>query len=140
MTTRHHEDFQREGVRQGPSDRNFGAVFAAISFLLGFGPLLRGRPIRPWWIGISVLFLITCLLRPSILRPANLAWTRLGILLGKVVNPIVTALLFYLVFTPMAVLIRWMGKDLLNLGWDSDAASYWIRREPADATEMTNQF
>lgn len=141
MGSGHHEDFKREVSHQGPTDRNFGAVFCGVSLFLGLWPLVRGRPIRPLWIEVSAVFLVICLLRPSFLRPANLIWTRLGILLGKVVNPIVTGLLFYSIFTPAAVIIRWMGKDLLALRLDDKIDSYWIRRSPsADATQMTNQF
>src|SRR5271165_6876188 len=112
MSNRHHEDFSREALRPGPSDRNFGGVFSAVFLFLGLWPAVRSRPIRPVWLGLSVVFFVICLLRPSLLGPANRVWTRIGILLGKIVNPIVTGLLFYVVFTPAAMIVRWMGKDL----------------------------
>lgn len=141
MSSRHHEDFSSRVHGRGPSERNFGAVFCAFFLFLALGPLLRHRPMRPVWLGCGIAVLLITLLRPSLLGPANRVWTRIGILLGKVMNPIVTGLLFYLVFTPAAVVLRWMGKDLLELSRREDADSYWIRRSPAtDATEMINQF
>ncbi len=141
MSNRHHEDFSREVLRQGPSNRNFGAVFSGVSLFLGLWPLVRGRAIRPVWLGLSVVFFVACLVCPSLLGPLNRVWTRLGILLGKVVNPIVTGLLFYVIFTPAAMIARWMGKDLLALSRDKDAESYWIHRSSSsEATEMINQF
>ena len=141
MSNGHHEDFSREVPRQGPSNRNFGAVFSGVSLFLALWPLVRGRAMRPVWLGVSAVFFVVCLVAPSLLGPLNRAWTRLGVLLGKIVNPIVTGLLFYVVFTPVAMIVRWMGKDLLALSRDEGAESYWIRRSPsAEATEMSNQF
>jgi hypothetical protein len=140
MSSGHHEDFERELPHQGPSDRKFGVVFAAVCLLLGLWPMLRERPARPLWLAISAVFLVACWLRPTILGPANRIWTRLGIVLGKLVNPIVTGLLFYVIFTPAALIIRWTGKDLLALARDEAADSYWIRRSSADLSGMVNQF
>lgn len=141
MSSGHHEDFSSRVHGRGPSERNFGVVFCAFFLFLALGPLLRHRPVRPVWLAASAAVLLIALIRPSLLRPANRLWMRIGLLLGKVVNPIVTGLLFYLVFTPAAVVLRWMGKDLLALSRQEDADSYWIRRSPtADATEMINQF
>jgi hypothetical protein len=93
------------------------------------------------WLGLCAAVLLITLVRPSLLHPANLVWTRIGLLLGKVINPIVTGLLFYLVFTPVALVLQWRGKDLLGLALDSRADSYWIPRTAADeSASMTNQF
>jgi hypothetical protein len=80
--------------------------------------------------------------RPSLLHFGNLAWGRLGLLMGAVVNPIVMAVLFFGVVTPMALLMRWMSKDVLRLRWDAQARTYWLPREPPgpDPETMINQF
>jgi hypothetical protein len=142
MSQGHHEDFTREAHRRGPSDRNFAAVFSVFFLLMGVWPFVRGRgPIRPAWLVASLVFLLICWLKPSLLKPANWVWTRIGLLLGKVVNPIVTGLLFYLFFTPVAVILRMMGKDLLEIARDDKAESYWITRGSEVAeSEMSNQF
>lgn len=136
-----HEDFTREIRRPGPSDRNFGFVFTAAFVLFGLLPLRHGRPIRPWWLAASAAVFLITLVRPSLLHFANILWTKLGLFLGKVVNPIVTALLFYLVFTPIAVVLRLMGKDLMQISFDRSAKTYWSdRRAWKERSEMSNQF
>ncbi len=141
MSNRHHEDFSRAVHGQGPSDRNFGWVFTAAFLVFGLWPRVHGRPIRPAWLALSVAVLAVTLVRPSLLHPANLVWARIGRLLGRVMNPIVTGLLFYLVFTPAALILRWTGKDLLGLSRDPGADSYWTPRTPPDeSASMINQF
>jgi hypothetical protein len=136
-----HEDFGREVNRRGPSNRNFGLVFTAAFLLYGLWPLRHGRPIRPWGLALSAAVLALAFLRPSLLAVPNRLWTQCGLLMGKVVNPIVIALLFYLVFTPAAFLMRWMGKDVLSLALDRNAKSYWIPcTAPEQRSDMTNQF
>jgi len=75
------------------------------------------------------------------LAPLNKWWTKLGLLLYRVVSPIVLGLLFYVTLTPIALVMRLLGKDPLRLRRDPDAASYWIDRSPPPAPEsMKNQF
>jgi hypothetical protein len=137
-----HEDFSREIHGKGPSDRNFGLVFTVAFLFFGLWPLRHGNPVRPWLLALSGAVLLITLIRPSLLHGPNRVWTKLGILIGKVVNPIVTALLFYLVFTPGAFILRLMGRDLLGLSLNPDAKTYWIQRSVSttDASTMKNQF
>ena len=136
-----HEDFGREVHGRGPSDRNFGFVFTAAFLFFGLWPLRHGKPMRIWCLALSVAIFLVTLIRPSLFHLANRIWTKVGILLGKVVNPIVTGLLFFLVFTPCAAVLRWMGKDLLRVKSDPEAKSYWIQRNAADdLSNMSNQF
>jgi hypothetical protein len=136
-----HEDFRREVHGRGPSDRSFGFVFTAAFIFLGFWPLRHGRPLRIWWLAAAAVFLAVTLIRPSVLHPLNRIWTRLGILLGRIVSPVVTALLFFLVFTPVALILRWSGKDILHTAKDPDAETYWVACEGADVIpDLANQF
>jgi hypothetical protein len=136
-----HKDFGRATHRSGPSDRNFGLVFTVAFAFFGLWPLRHHLPIRSWLLALSAATLLITLVRPSLLHPANRIWTTLGLLLGRVVNPIVMALLFYLVFTPVAILMRAMGKDPLRLAADPEADSYWIPRGAEDEmSNMNNQF
>lgn len=134
-----HEDFRREVRRSGPSDRSFGFVIAASLLVIGILPLRHGRPIRVWSLALSAALILTALLRPALLRAANRIWMKIGLLLGKVVNPLVTGLLFYLVFTPAALILKWMGKDLLGLRFDPTAETYWTGRA-GSASSMADQF
>jgi hypothetical protein len=136
-----HEDFSRQSPGIGPSDRNFGLVFTVAFALFGLLPLRSHAPMRPWLFALSGATLLAALIRPSVLRPANRIWTALGLSLGKVINPIVTALLFYLVFTPGAMILRMAGKDPLRLAPQPESDSYWVSRTSADEmSNMSNQF
>jgi len=140
MSIQHHENFNRDAHGQGPSDRNFGWVFTAVFLLFGLWPRLHGRPIRPVWLALSGAVLLVTLIRPSLLHPANVLWTGLGRLLGKVMNPVVTGLLFFTVFTPAALILRWRRKDLLALTRDPEAETYWVTRTESETSSMLNQF
>jgi hypothetical protein len=136
-----HEDFGRDIHGRGPSDRNFGVVFTIAFLFFGLLPLRHGKPIRLWCLLLAAAILLVTLIRPSLLHLANRLWTQCGILMGKVVNPIVTGLLFYVVFTPAAIVLRWMGKDPLLLARAPEAATYWLPRDTGkDLSDMSNQF
>jgi hypothetical protein len=142
MTTPIHENYSRDETVVGGSDRSFGMVmtvaFAGISLVNWWqdGHLWR-------WIGaVAVLFLVTTLLYPAALKPFNRLWLKFGLLLHKVVNPIVMALVFFGTVLPTGLIMRALGKDLLRLKRLPGADSYWIeRRPPGPAPEsMQDQF
>jgi len=137
-----HEDLSRKHVARGPSNRNFGFVFSAFFLLLGLAPLRKHQPVRWWALGIAGAFLVATLLVPGLLAPLNRLWMKLGHLLGRITTPIVTGLLFYLVFTPAGFLARLLGKDPLRLRFDAKASSYWQERRPPGPPpeDMANQF
>jgi len=139
-----HEDFTRKEAVQGSSDRSFGFVMAAFFGLVALFPLLHGplSSIRWWALAIAAAFLAFALLWPAALRPLNRAWLKLGLLLSKVVSPIVLMILFYTTVTPIGLLMRWAGKDPLRLRRDRAAASYWIPRGPPGPSpdSMKQQF
>jgi hypothetical protein len=136
-----HEDFVREPEHTGSSDRAFGLTFAVFFALVAILPLLHHKPLRLWAVGVSILFLLATAI-PRVLRPMNLFWAKIGLLLSKITNPIITGLMFYLVFAPAAMVLRLLGKDLLHLKFDAAAGSYWIpRTPPGPAPEsMQHQF
>jgi hypothetical protein len=137
-----HEDLRREFATEGSSDRNFGLWFALIFAVLGLWPLRTGGSARIWALGGSVLFLLAALVAPSVLHLLNTAWTRFGLILARVINPVATALIFFLAVTPIALILRWMGKDVLRLKAKTEDASYWLSRTPPGPTgeSMRNQF
>ena len=137
-----HEDFSREEAVAGPSDRGFGLVFAGALGLIGAVRLWRGHPGAGWWFLVAALFLVVALSGPSLLAPLNRLWLKLGLLLYRVVNPVVMGILFYLCVTPMGLLMRLLGKDFLRLGRDPGARSYWIERRPPGPAPhtMRDQF
>jgi len=137
-----HEDLTREELVEGSSDRNFGLVFAVVFLLIAAWPVLHGQPLRWWAIGIAAVFALLAFVKPALLAVPNRLWTKLGVLLGKVVSPIALGILFFVVIAPIGAVVRLFGKDPLRLKLDAKADSYWIRREPPGPPpqSMTNQF
>ena len=137
-----HEDLKRSADVRGSSDRKFGLVFAVFFLLVGLWPLHRGAGIRIPALAAAGVFLAVSLFQPALLGPLNWAWTKLGLLLGRIVNPIATAVLFYLVFTPAGLLSRLRGTDSLHLKLEPGADTYWIPRNPPGPQPgtMSKQF
>ncbi|MFZ5523317.1 MAG: SxtJ family membrane protein [Pseudomonadota bacterium] len=137
-----HEDLNREQHIEGSSDRAFGLVFAGVFLVIAGIPLFHGEVMRWWSVGVAAVFVLVALVKPALLAGLNRLWMKLGILLGKVVSPIALGILFYVVITPIGVVIRLTGKDPLRLKFDPDAESYWIPREPPGPPpgSMNNQF
>lgn len=137
-----HEDYSREEEVVRSSERAFGLVFAAVFSVVAGWPLLRGGDPRVWALGIAAVFLLFAWLLPGLLAPLNRAWFRLGLVMHRVVSPVVLGGLFFLTVTPVAFLMRLFGKRPLSLRFDSRAESYWIRRDvsgsPPDS--MKRQF
>ena len=140
MAGKFHEDYARQ-VDQG-SDRSFGIVFAVVFAIVGVWPLWDGGSPATWAFGTGAVFLILALGRPGTLAPLNRLWHLVGLGLSKVVNPVVMGFLFFVTITPMALIMRLMGKDPLRLRFDSEAESYWIERTPRgpDPETMNRQF
>lgn len=137
-----HEIDERQYQIKQSSDRSFGIVFTVLFALIGIWPLLDATAPRWWAILIAVVLLVIAIFRPPILAPLNRAWTRFGLLLHGVVNPILMALMFYLAVTPIGLLMRLAGKDPLRTRFDDTAVSYWIHRDPPGPppSSMKNQY
>lgn len=125
-----HETFSRTESVEGSSNRTLGLVFAALFVIIAAFPLFFGGAIRWWSLAVAAAFLIVALVVPGMLTPLNRAWTRFGLLLHRVVSPIVLGFLFYVVVTPLGLLMRLLGKDPLRLHWDRQSPTYWIERRP----------
>jgi hypothetical protein len=102
----------------------------------------KDAPFVEWWLAGATVFGLAGLLAPGLLTPLNRAWVKLGLLMFHVVNPIVLGVLFYLVFLPIGLVMRWCGNDPLHLRFDSAAKTYWITRESDGSSpeSMRNQF
>src|SRR5262249_37674668 len=125
------------------SDRGFGVVVAVALVVIASLNLWRGRETWWWWWLLpAAILLLLALLRPALLGPLNRRWTRLGILLSKIANPIILGLLYAVAIVPAGLLMRAMSKDPLRLKFDGDAPTYWIARAPPGPPPdtMTNQF
>ena len=137
-----HESFQRHDDVAGSSDRSFGLVFAVVFALIGAFPLIYGGSPRIWSLAIAGVFVVAALALPRVLAPLNRLWMKLGLLLHRVVSPVVLGFLFFVVITPMGVAMRLLGKDPLRLRPDPASPSHWIERKPPGPPpeSLTDQF
>lgn len=137
-----HENLAREHRVRQSSDRAFGVVFTTVFVVIGLWPLIGIQEPRWWAIAIAGAFGTLALIRPHWLAPLNRGWTKVGLLLHKVVNPVVMGAIFYLAVVPTGLALRWLGKDPLRLKWDDQTDSYWITRDPPGPAPdtMKNQF
>ena len=120
------------------SNRSFGIVFFVVFLLIAIYPLSHNGEIRIWSIVISFIFLILGLLKSKILTPLNKLWFKFGILLGMIFSPLIMGIIFFVVVTPIGLIMRILGKDLLNLKYNSNK-SYWIEKSGPKSI-MKNQF
>tara|TARA_B100000614_G_scaffold204327_1_gene186133 strand:+ start:281 stop:664 length:384 start_codon:yes stop_codon:yes gene_type:complete len=120
------------------SNRSFGIVFFVVFLLIATFPLLNHGDIRLWSLLLSFIFLILGLVNSKILTPLNKLWFRFGIFLGKIISPLIMGLIFFLVVTPIGLIMRVLKKDILALKY-SEEKSYWIEKT-GPKSKMKNQF
>jgi len=111
-----------------PSDRKFGWTFAALFFLVGAFA-------HPWMMAVGVVLAVVTLARAHWLAPLKVAWMRFGELLNKIVSPVVMGVIFFVVFTPVALFMRLTGRDALARRYEPALPSYWKRRDPPGPAE-----
>ena len=120
------------------SNRSFGIVFFVVFLLIALFPLTYSGEIRIWSIIISLTFLTLGLLNSKILTPFNKIWFKFGIFLGKIISPVIMGIIFFLVVTPIGLIMRLLGKDVLNLKYNNKK-TYWIEKN-GPKSRMKNQF
>ena len=120
------------------TNRSFGIVFFIVFLIIAIYPMLNEGDVRYWSLIISLIFLILGILNSEVLTPLNKIWFKFGIFLGKIFSPLIMALIFFLVVTPIGLIMRFIGKDILNLKFNNDK-SYWVEKK-GPKSEMKNQF
>jgi hypothetical protein len=138
-----HESLQSHRTIAAASDRTFGLVVGSAFSLVGLWPLLvHGASPRWWAVALGAALIVLALVAKERLAPLNRLWMRLGASMQSIVSPVVMSALFFAAVTPMAFVVRALGKDLLRLQRDDAAASYWMARDPPGPSEgsMKNQF
>ena len=121
-----------------PSNRSFGIVFFVVFIIVSLYPLLNDQNIRIWSLMIAIIFLVLGLFNSKALTPLNKIWFKFGILLGSIVSPIVMGVVFFAIVTPTSIIMKVLGKNLLNLKKDNKK-TYWIERSKIES-KMKNQF
>ena len=121
-----------------PSNRNFGIVFFIVFLIIALWPLLKQNEIRIWSLIISFIFFVLGLINSKLLAPLNKLWFKFGILLGNIIAPIIMGIVFFLVVTPIGLIMRFFRKDILKLKKNT-SDSYWINKDDTNSS-MKNQF
>tara|TARA_Y100001970_G_scaffold204933_1_gene249521 strand:+ start:992 stop:1390 length:399 start_codon:yes stop_codon:yes gene_type:complete len=120
------------------SNKSFGIVFAIVFFLIALWPIIKSDDIRIWSLIVSIIFLILGIMNSSILTPLNKIWFRFGIFLGNLIAPVVMGIIFFFVVTPIGLIMRLLGRDLIKLKKNNEN-SYWIEKKDAESS-MRKQF
>ena len=120
------------------SNRSFGIVFFIVFLLIALYPLLKGSDLRIWSLVISFVFLVLGLINSKILTPLNRLWFKFGLLLGRFISPLIMGIIFFVVVTPIGIIMRLLKKDLLNLKYNKKE-TYWINKS-GPKSKMKNQF
>jgi len=121
------------------SNRSFGFLFFVVFFAISFWPLKSQGDLRLWAFILSLVFLVLGVLNSKLLTPFNKLWFKFGILLGSIVSPIVMGAVFFIVVTPVGLIMRFLGKDLLRINKNKTISTYWINRDKQKTT-MKKQF
>ena len=109
------------------SNRSFGILFFIVFLVIAIWPLKNSEAIRFWPIPFSIIFLILGLINSNLLRPLNIIWVKFGELLGRIIAPIVMGFIYFLIITPIGLIMRIFGKDFLSINF-SKQNSYWINK------------
>jgi len=121
------------------SNRSFGFVFFVVFLVISLWPLKSQGDLRLWAFILSLIFLVLGVLNSKFLTPLNKLWYKFGILLGSIVSPIVMGVVFFIVVTPIGLIMRFLGKDLLRINKNKFVSTYWVNREKQNTT-MKKQF
>lgn len=125
-------------IKNTVTNRNFGLTFFIVFLIVSIWPLLYNEQIRIWSLIVGFIFLILGLVNSKILTPLNKIWFKFGIILGKLVSPVVMGIVFFFVVTPISIIMKIFGKDLLNLKYNNQK-SYWLEKS-GPKSKMKNQF
>ena len=126
-------------MKSQSSNKSFGLLFFVVFLIIGLWPLKSGENLNLYFITAAAVFLILGLLNSKILSPLNNSWIKLGEILGIIIAPIVMALVYFVILTPVSIIVRVFGKDLLGLKFLKEKDTYWIKRKKS-LNSMKKQF
>ena len=125
-------------MNKNDNNKSFGILFFIVFLLIAIWPIIASEPVRIWAIIVSLIFLLLGIINSKLLTPLKQGWIKLGEILGKVIAPIVMGFIYFLIITPIGLLMRLLGKDLLSIKFNKEK-SYWIKRSK-DINTMKRQF
>ena len=116
-------------LKNKTNNKSFGILFFIVFLILGLYPTLKGNSPNIYFIFISIPFIILGLINSKILTPLNNAWIKVGEILGMIIAPIVMAIIYFFILTPISIVVRIFGKDLLSIKFNKQVNTYWINRK-----------
>ena len=126
-------------MKSQSSNRSFGLLFFVVFLIIGLWPIKNGESLNIYFLTASVIFLLLGLINSKLLSPLNKLWIKFGEILGIIIAPLVMALVYFVILTPISIIVRIFGKDLLNLKFLKEKESYWIKRKKSLGS-MKKQF
>ena len=126
-------------MKSQSSNKSFGLLFFIVFLILGLWPLKNGENLNFYFITVSVIFLLLGLINSRLLSPLNKLWIKFGEILGTIIAPLVMALVYFVILTPLSFIVRISGKDLLGLKFLKEKETYWIKRKK-NLGSMKKQF
>ena len=124
-------------MKNQSSVKSFGILFFIVFLLISFWPLINSQSIRIWPLPIALIFLLLGILKSKILIPLNNAWIKLGEILGLIIAPLVMCMIYFIIVTPIGLLMKIIGKDLLGLKFIK-TKTYWVNKK--EKFSMKKQF
>lgn len=121
------------------NNRSFGILFFIVFLIIGFYPMYKGENPNIFFLVLSLPFIILGLLNSKILTPFNKTWIKIGEILGLIIAPIIMAMVYFIFLTPISLIVRIFGKDLLNIKFNKKLETYWINRKK-NLGSMIKQF
>ena len=126
-------------MQKKENNKSFGILFFIIFLLIALWPLINSQSIRLWALGIASIFLVLGIINSKILTPVKKSWIKFGEILGLIIAPMVMALVYFIFLTPISLILRLFGKDLLGIKFNKKIDSYWIKRKK-NLGSMRKQF
>ena len=126
-------------MKSQSSNKSFGLLFFIVFLILGLWPLKNGDSLNFYFITVAAIFLLLGLINSKLLSPLNKIWIKFGELLGIIIAPLVMALVYFVILTPVSLIVRIFGKDLLGLKFLKEKETYWIKRKK-NLGSMKKQF
>ena len=126
-------------MQKKENNKSFGILFFIIFLLIALWPLINSQSIRLWALGIASIFLVLGIINSKILTPVKKSWIKFGEILGLIIAPMVMALVYFIFLTPISLILRLFGKDLLGIKVNKKIDSYWIKRKK-NIGPMRKQF
>lgn len=116
-------------MKSESSNRSFGLLFFIVFLILGLWPLKNSQSFNLFFITVAIIFLFLGLINSKLLSPLKKIWIKFGEILGSIIAPIIMALVYFIFLTPISLIVRLFGKDLLGIKLNKSIDSYWIKRK-----------